>query len=116
MTYFLVKFEIFIADSHNLIAINKATKKKKNQKALANELQKLQEADTETTDALPHTQKHDAHINLVCKSFAITLSAMGHKWANLLKEKEFQLPNGKKVMVPTIFVDISGERTLQSCR
>ena len=87
------------------------TTKKSKQKALANELRKLQEADTETTDALPHTQKHDAHINKVCKSFASTLSTMGHKWVNLLKEKEFELPNGKKVMVPTIFIDIGGERT-----
>ena len=49
------------------------TKKKKKQKALANKLQILKEIDLETSDALPHTQKYDAHIKKVCKSFVTVL-------------------------------------------
>ena len=43
-------------------------KKRSKRTALMNELKQLQQIDLDTTDALPHTQKHDAHIQKVCKS------------------------------------------------
>ena len=85
-------------------------KKKRSGTALANELKKLQKIDLDTTDALPHTQKHDAHIRKVCDSYVKILSSYGDKWKNLLKETEFELANGKKVTVPLIFTELGGER------
>ena len=65
-----------------------------------------------TIDALPHTKKHEAHILKVTNSFNNVLSADENKiWANLLKLKAYKLSNGKKVMAPTIFVDMGGYRT-----
>ena len=80
-------------------------------KKLANELRKLQEIDLDTVDALPHTQKHDAHIKKVCISFVKILKSYGAQWESLLEMKEFELPNGKKVMVPAIFIELGGKRT-----
>ena len=94
---------------------SKSSPNKKNKSikgGLISELKKLNIMDMDTIDALPHTKKHEAHILKVTNSFINVLSADENKiWENLLKLKAYKLSSGKKVMVPTLFVDMGGYRT-----
>ena len=62
--------------------------------------------------ALPHTNKHQSHIDTCADNFIECVKVHGnHLWDLLLQDVNFVGPNGVKKKAPKIFVELGGMKT-----